>query len=163
MDNIVFNMTALDLFIFITLVAVYIGGQHYYTYRTILGYKTKILKEVLDKLDNSYTDKKTNLHASSRREILGSCKIRDGVLLSAVEAKKLKQQSVTQEEVDTLLKPVFDKVAKASEKGDSEIFLSGSGWYHCKNEQYKTATQQLTALGYSVWKDNNGFGVWVKW
>lgn len=83
--------------------------------------------------------------------------------MTAEEANKLKQKSVTQVQVDALLKPVFDKVAKASEKGDSEIFLGGRDWYYNNNEKYKLATQQLTKLGYGVWKDNDGFGVRVKW
>lgn len=167
-DIIIFNMTISDLFIFITLVVLYFGGQHYYTRRTIIEYKTEILREVLDKLNSSYSDKRTSLYATAKKEVLGNYKLseveHDGIKpLSAVEANKLKHESVTQAEIDTLLKPVFDKIVKASENGDSEIFLSGSGWYHCKNEQYKTATHQLTALGYSVWRDDNGFGVRVKW
>lgn len=167
-DIIIFNMTISDLFIFITLVVLYVGGQHYYTRRAIIEYKTDILREVLGKLNSSYLDKNTNFYASAKKGVIDSYKVSEAYLdeakpISAEEANKLKQESVTQAEVDTLLKPVFDKIAKASEKGDSEIFLSGSGWYHCKNEQYKIATQQLTALGYSVWRDNNGFGVRVKW
>lgn len=128
----------------------------------------KIQKMSIDKFNSSYSDKRTNFYASAKKEVLDSYKVPEVYLdevkpLSAVGANKLKQKSVTQAEVDALLKPVFDKVVKASEKGDSEIFLSGSDWYHCKNEKYKTATQQLTALGYSVWRDNNGFGVRVKW
>lgn len=130
--------------------------------------KLKIQKVSIDKFNSSYSDKCTNLYASAKKGVIDSYKVSEEYLdeakpLSAIEANKLKQESVTQAEVDILLKPVFDKVAKASEKGDSEIFLSGSGWYYCKNEQYKTATQQLTALGYSVWRDDNGFGVRVKW
>lgn len=83
--------------------------------------------------------------------------------LTAEQAKKLKKDSATQEQVNALLKPVFAKISKAFEKGDSEIFLSGSDWYYSNNEKYKLATQQLTGLGYSVWKENNFFGVRVKW
>lgn len=167
-DIIIFNMTVLDLIVFITLVVLYVGGQHYYTRRTIIEYKTEILREVLGKMNSSYLDKNTKFYVSAKREPLDSyksseVKLKESKPLSAVEANKLKHESVTQAEIDTLLKPVFDKIVKASENGDSEIFLSGSGWYHCKNEQYKTATQQLTALGYSVWRDDNGFGVRVKW
>ena len=119
----------------------------------LLDYKIAFLKDTLGKLENIGKGGFEPLEVSP-----------DGIKpLSAVEANKLKHESVTQAEIDTLLKPVFDKIVKASENGDSEIFLSGSGWYHCKNEQYKTATQQLTALGYSVWRDDNGFGVRVKW
>lgn len=119
----------------------------------ILYYKISVLKGLLDKLEDIGG---------------GGCETLEVNLdvvkpLSAVEAKKLKQESVTQTDIDNLLKPVFDKISKASEKGDSEIFLSGSGWYWNDNEKYKTATQQLTDLGYNVWKDSDVFGVRVKW
>lgn len=123
----------------------------------------KIQKMSIDKFNSSYSDKRTNFYASAKKEFLDSYKPTNVKPLSAVEANKLKQESVTQSEVDELINKVFNKIYKASEKGDSEILLSGSDWYHCKNEKYKTATQQLTALGYSVWRDDNGFGVRVKW
>lgn len=128
----------------------------------------KIQKVSIDKFNSGYSDKRTNFYASAKKEVLDSYKV-SGVYLGeakplrAVDANRLKQESLTQADVDTLLKPVFDKVAKASGKGDSEIFLSGEGWYYNKNEKYKTATQQLSDLGYSVWKDNDIFGVRVKW
>ena len=119
----------------------------------LLDYKIAFLKDTLDKLENIGKGGFETLEVSP-----------DGIKpLGAVDANRLKQESVSQADVDTLLKPVFDKVAKASEKGDSEILLSGRDWYYNKNEKYKEARQQLESLGYSVWKDNDGFGVWVKW
>lgn len=119
----------------------------------LLDYKIAFLKDTLGKLENIGKRGFETLEVSP-----------DGIKpLSAVDTNKLKQESVTQADVDKLLKQVFDKVAKASRKGDSEIFLSGRDWYYNKNEVYKTATQQLTDLGYSVWKDNDIFGVRVKW
>ena len=127
----------------------------------------KIQKASIGKLEGKYSDDCSNFYTNAKGETfikgLDDYKPAEAKPLNAVDANRIKQESVTQAEVDTLLKPVFDKVAKASEKGDSEIYLSGSDWYYNKNEKYKTATQQLTDLGYSVWKDNDIFGVRVKW
>lgn len=119
----------------------------------LLGYKIDVLKDVLDKIEGISEYDCNHLEYKSV----------ESNQLSASDAKKLKQESVTQTEIDNLLKPVFDKISKASEKGDGEIFLRGRGWYWNDNEKYKTAIQQLTDLGYNVWKDNDVFGVRVKW
>ena len=116
--------------------------------RYLRDYKVNLLCRVTSDIEESYKRKIVTAPISP---------------ITAEQANKLKQSSVTQTEIDTLLKPVFVKVAKASEKGDSEIFLSARDWYYNKNEKYKEARQQLESLGYSVWKDNDGFGVWVKW
>ncbi|CAH1192890.1 Hypothetical protein DAL_16 [Psychrobacter phage D'Alembert] len=119
----------------------------------ILDYKISVLKGIIDKLED--------IGEGDYKPTEGNpVEVKP---LSAEEAVRLKQASVTQAEVNKLLKPVFDKVTNASEKGYSEIFLSGRDWYYNKNEKYKIAIQQLTDLGYSVWKDNDIFGVWVKW
>ena len=144
----VISLSWVDIF-FLVLVLVSSALFVYFSImRYLHNYKVNLLCMVISDIEDSYKRKIVTAPISP---------------ITAEQANKLKQALVTQAQVDCLLKPVFNKVAKASEKGDSEIFLSGSGWYHCKNELYKTATQQLTALGYNVWRDNNGFGVRVKW
>lgn len=150
-----------NIFLFIYIVLLSLGNSR-------LTKKLKMQKASIDKFNRGYSDKRANFYASAKKEVLDSYKVSEAYLdeakpLSAEEANKLKQASVTQAEVDALLKPVFDKVAKASEKGDSEILLSGEGWHYNRNEKYKVATQQLKDLGYGVWKSNDVFGVRVKW
>ena len=144
----VISLSWVDIFFVVLMLVSSTLFVYFSIMRYLHDYKVNLLCRVVSDIEESYKSKIVTAPMSS---------------ITAEQANKLKQQSVTQEEVDTLLKPVFDKISKASEKGDSEIFLSGSGWYYCKNEQYKTATQQLTDLGYSVWKDNDIFGVRVKW
>ena len=98
-DIIIFNMTVLDLIVFITLVVLYVGGQHYYTRRTIIEYKTEILREVLGKMNSSYLDKDAKFYASAKREHLDSyksseVKLKEAKPISAEEANKLKSEEV---------------------------------------------------------------------
>lgn len=81
----------------------------------------------------------------------------------AKEAKNVVLNSASDKEVQEILLPIYDKIHKASEKGGSNIFLSGRDWYYCDNEKYKKAKDELLCLGYQVWRDNNGFGVQIKW
>lgn len=85
------------------------------------------------------------------------------ISMSAQQARQRKEDSVDKESLVALLKPVYDKISQASDRGYGEIFLSGRDWYYNKNEKYMKATEELTGLGYQVWKDRGGFGVWVKW
>lgn len=133
---------------------------------------SRLVKEIkkqrkgLDKIED-YSEAGSNFYTNTKGgtfiEGLDDYKPQELYSLSAVDADKLKIKSVTQIEVDSLLKPVFFKIKEASERGDSEVFLSGSGWYYNKNEKYKVATQKLNDLGYSTWKNNDGFGINVKW
>lgn len=144
----VISLSWVDIF-FLVLVLVSSALFVYFSImRYLHNYKVNLLYRVISDIEESYKRKIVTAPISP---------------ITAEQANKLKQSSVTQTEIDTLLKPVFVKVAKASEKGDSEIFLSDRDWYYNKNEKYKEARQQLESLGYSVWKDNDGFGVWVKW
>lgn len=83
--------------------------------------------------------------------------------LSAIEAQDLVDKAVSKEVVSELLKPIYTKIKKASEKGDSEIFVSGRDWYYCNNKKYQEAKDELTKMGYEVWRDNSGLGVIIKW
>lgn len=150
-DILVISLSWVDIF-FVTLILISsVLFVYFSVIRHIHNYKVGLLSKVTNDIEESY---KRKIRTSPVTPINP---------MTAEEANKLKQASVTQAQVDDLLKPVFDKVAKASEKGDSEIFLSGEGWYYNKNEKYKLATQQLTGLGYGVWKSNDVFGVRVKW
>ena len=144
-DILVIGLSWVDVF-FVTLILISsVLFVYFSVIRHIRDYKVGLLSKVTKDIEESYKRKITTYP------------------VTAEQANKLKQESVTQADINNLLKPVFDKVAKASEKGDSEILLSGEGWYYNKNEKYKLATQQLTDLGYGVWKSNDVFGVRVKW
>lgn len=144
----VISLSWVDIFFVVLMLVSSTLFVYFSIMRYVHDYKANLLYRVTSDIEESYKRKIVTSPMSP---------------ITAEQANKLKQASVTQAEVDTLLKPVFDKVAKASGKGDSEIFLSGRDWYYNNNEKYKTATQQLTELGYSVWRDNDVFGVRVKW
>lgn len=144
----VISLSWVDIFFVVLMLVSSALFAYFSIMRYLHNYKVNLLCRVISDIEESYKRKIVTAPIS---------------LITAEQANKLKQSSVTQTEIDTLLKPVFDKIAKASEKGDSEIFLSDRDWYYNKNEKYKEARQQLERLGYSLWNDNDGFGVWVKW
>lgn len=83
--------------------------------------------------------------------------------ISAKDAKGFVEACATDEEIDRILDPVFDKVYKASIKGDSEVYIHGRDWYYRDNIKYKEAGKRLEGLGYSIWKEGDYFGVIIKW
>lgn len=83
--------------------------------------------------------------------------------ISAKHAKGLVEACATDEEIDRILDPVFDKVYKASIKGDSEVYIHGRDWYYRDNIKYKEAGERLEGLGYSIWRGGKTLGVIIKW
>ena len=82
---------------------------------------------------------------------------------SAKQAKGFVEASATDDEIDKILDPVFDKVYKASNKGDSEVYINGRDWFHRDNIKYKEAAKRLEGLGYSIWRRSKALGVIIKW
>ena len=83
--------------------------------------------------------------------------------ISAKDAKEFVEACATGEEIDKILDPVFDKIYKASIKGDSEIYIHGKDWFYRDNIKYKEAAKRLESLGYSIWKGGRTLGVIVRW
>lgn len=83
--------------------------------------------------------------------------------ISAKNAKGFVEACTTGEETDKILDPVFDKIYKASIKGDSEVYIHGRDWYYRDNIKYKEAGERLEGLGYSVWRGGKTLGVIIKW
>lgn len=83
--------------------------------------------------------------------------------ISAKHAKGFVEACATDEEVDKILDPVFDKIYKASIKGDSEVYIHGRDWYYRDNIKYKEAAERLEGLGYSIWRGGKTLGVFIKW
>lgn len=83
--------------------------------------------------------------------------------ISAKDAKGFVEACATGEEIDKILDPVFDKIYKASIKGDSEVYIHGRDWYYRDNIKYKEAADRLEGLGYRIWKGGKTLGVIIKW
>ena len=83
--------------------------------------------------------------------------------ISAKHARGFVGACATDEELDRILDPVFDKVYKASIKGDSEVYIHGRDWYYRDNIKYKEAAERLEGLGYSIWRGGKTLGVIIKW
>ena len=109
--------------------------------------RTKILTEINDDLER--------LHHNTR--------VSSNFSISAKHAKEFVEACATDEEIDRILDPVFDKVYKASNKGDSEVYIHGREWYYRNNIVYKEAGERLESLGYSIWRGGKTLGVIVKW
>ena len=83
--------------------------------------------------------------------------------ISANDAKGFAEACTTDEEIDKILDPVFDKIYKASIKGDSEVYIHGRDWYYRDNIKYKEAGERLEGLGYSIWRGGKTLGVIIEW
>lgn len=83
--------------------------------------------------------------------------------ISAKDAKKFVEACATDEEIDKILDPVFDKIYKASNKGDSDVYIHGRDWYYRDNIKYKESAERLEGLGYSIWRGGKTLGVFIKW
>lgn len=109
--------------------------------------RMKLLTEINDDLERM----NSNTNASKNFSI------------SAKDAKGFVEACATGEEIDKILDPVFDKVYKASIKGDSEVYIHGRDWYYRDNIKYKEAGERLEGLGYSIWRGGKTLGVIIKW
>ena len=109
--------------------------------------KTKLLAKVNDDLER--------LHHNTNRS--------KNLSISAKHAKGFVEACATDEEIDKILDPVFDKVYKASIKGDSEVYIHGRDWYYRDNIVYKEAGKRLEGLGYSIRREGKTLGVIIKW
>lgn len=83
--------------------------------------------------------------------------------INAKDARGFVEASVTDEALNKILDPVFDRVYKASIKGDSEVYIHGRDWYYRDNIKYKEAGESLEGLGYSIWRGGKTLGVFIKW
>ena len=109
--------------------------------------RTRILTEINDDLER--------LHHNTR--------VSKNFSISAKDAKGFVEACATGEEIDKILEPVFDKIYKASNKGDSEVYIHGRDWYYRDNIKYKEAGERLEGLGYSIWRGGKALGVIIKW
>ena len=83
--------------------------------------------------------------------------------ISAKHARGFVEACATDEEIGKILDPVFDKICKTSNKGDSEVYIHGRDWYYRDNIKYKEAGEVLEGLGYSIWRGGKTLGVIIKW
>ena len=117
----------------------------------VKGYITDSKNKLLAKVDDDL-------------EILhNNTKVSKNFSVSAKQAKGFVEASVTDEELGKILDPVFDKIYKASNKGDSEVYIHGRDWYYRDNIKYKEAAERLEGLGYSIWRRGKTLGVIIKW
>ena len=112
-----------------------------------IGSKMKLLTKINDDLERLNSDTRVSKNFS----------------ISAKDAKGFVEACATGEEIDRILDPVFDKVYKASIKGDSEVYIHGKAWFHRDNIKYKEAAKRLEGLGYSIWRKSRALGVIIKW
>lgn len=115
--------------------------------RHIADSRMKLLTEVNDDLKGLHNNTKANKNFS----------------ISAKHAKGFVEACATDEEIGKILDPVFDKIYKASNNGDSEVYIHGKDWYYRDNIKYKEAGERLEGLGYSVWRGGRTLGVIIKW
>lgn len=113
----------------------------------IIDFRMRLLTEINDDLERLHNNTKVNKNFS----------------ISAKQAKVFVEACATVEEIDKILDPVFDKIYKASIKGDSEVYIHGRDWYYRDNIKYKEAAEKLEGLGYSIWREGDYFGVIIKW
>lgn len=113
----------------------------------IIDSRMRLLTEINDDIEG--------LHNNTR--------VSSSLSISAKHAKEFVEACATAEEVDKILNLVFDKVYKASNKGDSEVYIHGRDWYYRDNIKYKEAGERLEGLGYSIWREGDYFGVIIKW
>ena len=109
--------------------------------------KMKLLTKINDDLERLNSDTRVSKNFS----------------ISAKQAKGFVEASATDEEIDKILDPVFDKVYKASIKGNSEVYIHGKAWFHRDNIKYKEAAKRLEGLGYSICRRSKTLGVIIKW
>ena len=114
--------------------------------------RIKLLTEINDDLERMNNDTNTSKNV-----------FHNYFSISAKDAKGFVEACASGEEIDKILDPVFDKVYKASIKGDSEVYIHGRDWYYRDNIKYKEAGKRLEGLGYSVWIEGNNLGVIIKW
>ena len=113
----------------------------------IIDSRMRLLTEINDDLER--------LHNNTR--------VSKNFYISAKDAKGFVEACATTEEIDKILDPVFDKIYKASIKGDSEVYVHGRDWYYRDNIKYKEAGERLEGLGYSIWRGGKTLGVFIRW
>ena len=146
-DNITLSFNAAELCGLVTAllsigVIVWLRVKEY-----IADSKIKLLAKVNDDLEILHNNTKVSKNFS----------------VSAKQAKGFVEASVTDEELGKILDPVFDKIYKASIKGDSEVYIHGRDWYYRDNIKYKEAGDRLEGLGYSIWRGGKTLGVIIRW
>lgn len=109
--------------------------------------RMKLLTEINDDIERLHNNTRVNKNFS----------------IGAKDAKGFVEACATDEEIDKILDPVFDRVYKASNKGDSEVYIHGRDWYYRDNIKYKEAAERLEGLGYSICRGGKTLGVFIKW
>lgn len=140
-----FNIAELSILVVTVLVIVIFIWLRVKEYN--IDSRMRLLTEVNDDLERLHNNTKVSKNFS----------------ISAKHAKEFVEACATGEEIDKILDPVFDKVYKASNKGNSEVYIHGRDWYYRDNIKYKEAAERLEGLGYSIWRGGKTLGVIIKW
>lgn len=85
------------------------------------------------------------------------------VRLDSEKAKSMTEQSVTQEKVDKILKPVLKNIYKRASLGYSETEVYGHKLYYCEDATTKEAKRQLECLGYHLFHSNRQVAIVIRW
>ena len=113
----------------------------------IIDSRMRLLTEINDDIER--------LHHNTR--------VSSNFSISAKHAKGFVEASLSEEELENILSPIFTKIMKASNNGDSEVYIHGRDWYYRDNIKYKEAGERLEGLGYSIWRGGKTLGVIIKW
>ena len=146
-DIITLSFNAAELYILVVTVLVIVIFIWLMVKEYNIGSKMKLLTKINDDLERLNSDTRVSKNFS----------------ISAKDAKGFVEACATDEEIDKILDPVFDKVYKASIKGVSEVYMHGRDWYYRDNIKYKEAGERLEGLGYSIWRGGKTLGVIIKW
>lgn len=140
-----FNIAELSILVVTVLVIVIFIWLRVKEYN--IDSRMRLLTEINDDIERLHNNTRVNKNFS----------------ISAKHAKEFVEACATDEEIDKILDPVFDKIYKASIKGDSEVYVHGRHWYYRDNIKYKEAGERLEGLGYSIWRGGKTLGVFIKW
>lgn len=148
MNNIItLSFNAAELIGVLILVLLLVGYVWLRFREYITDSRMKLLTEVNDDLERLHNNTKASKNFS----------------ISAKNAKGFVEASLSEEELENILSPIFTKIMKASNNGDSEVYIHGRDWYYRDNIKYKEAGERLESLGYSIWREGKTLGVFIKW
>ena len=114
--------------------------------------KMKLLTKINDDLERLNSDTRVSKNV-----------FHNNSSISAKDAKGFVEASLSEEELENILSPIFTKIMKASNKGNSEVYIHGKDWFYRDNIKYKEAAKRLEGLGYSIWRKSRALGVIIKW
>lgn len=146
-DIITLSLNTVELCILVVTVLVVVVFIWLRVKEYIIDSRMRLLTEINDDLERLHNNTRVNKNLS----------------ISAKHAKEFVEACATVEEIDKILDPVFDRIYKASIKGDSEVYIHGRDWYYRDNIKYKEAAERLEGLGYSIWRGGKTLGVFIRW